>query len=247
MTDEKLSFTAHLEELRRRLIICLIAIAVGFIACYNFSAQIYTILAKPLQQVLPPESSLVFTTPTEAFLTYLKTALLAGFFLAIPVVLYQIWKFIAPGLYRHEKTYAIPFVLSSSVLFVGGASFGYFFVFPIIFKFLMGFSTDMIRALPSMREYLSFVIKMLLAFGIVFETPVFIFFLARLGIVDYQKLRAFRKYYIVLAFIVGGILTPPDPFSQTMLAVPLLILFEVSVLITRIFGKKKESGDELSG
>jgi len=244
MTDEKLSFTSHLEELRRRLIICIIAIAAGFIACYNFSKELYSILARPLRQVLPPNSALVYTTPTEAFLTYMKTAFIGGLFLAVPVVLYEMWKFIAPGLYQKEKAYVIPFVFVSSILFIGGALFGYFFVFPMAFTFLMSFSSDMVQALPSMREYLDFAMKMLLAFGVVFETPVFVFFLAKLGIVDYQRLRAFRKYYIVLAFIVAAVLTPPDPISQILMAVPLLLLFEVSLLVTRIFGKKKAIGSK---
>lgn len=252
MADEKLSFTSHLEELRRRLIICVVAVAAGFIACYNFSEKLYYILSRPLRQVLPPNSALVYTTPTEAFVTYLKTAFIGGLFLAVPVILYQIWRFIAPGLYKREKAYVVPFVFASTILFIGGALFGYFVVFPMAFKFLMGFSSDMVQALPSMREYLDFVIKLLLAFGIVFETPVFIFFLAKLGIVDYQKLRAFRKYYIVLAFILAAILTPPDPVSQTLMAIPLLLLFEISVLITKIFGKKnvepeKESEEPLQG
>ncbi len=244
MSDEKLSFTAHLEELRKRLIFCIVAVVIGFVTCYSFSQKIYVFLARPLQEVLPPNSSLIFTTPTEAFLTYLKTAFIAGFFLSIPIVFYQLWKFIAPGLYNHEKSYVLPFVLSSTVLFIGGAVFGYFVVFPFAFKFLMGFSSDMTRALPSMKEYLSFVIKLLLAFGIVFETPVFIFFLAKLGIVNYQMLKAYRKYFLVLAFVVGALLTPPDPLSQIMMAVPLLILYEVSVLVTRLFGKKRVEGDE---
>ena len=245
MDDDKLSFTEHLVELRRRLIVCLIAIGTGFTICYNWSQEIFALLARPLQQVLPPGSSLIFTTPTEAFLTYLKTAFIAGFFLVIPVVLYQVWRFIAPGLYKQEKTYVVPFVFCSWVLFVGGALFGYFLVFPLAFKFFMGFSTDMIHAFPSMRDYFNFVIKLLVAFGVIFETPVFIFFLAKLGIVNYQMLRAFRKYFIVIAFIIGAILTPPDPISQTMMAIPLLILYEVSVLITRFLGKKKlEEGEK---
>ena len=244
MSDDKISFTAHLEELRKRLIISIVAVVVGFVACYHFAKEIFIILARPLQQALPPNSSLVFINPTEAFLTYLKTAFLAGFFLAIPIILYQVWKFIAPGLYKEERSYVIPFVLSSSILFIGGALFGYFMVFPLAFKFLMGFSSDMIQAFPSMKEYLSFVIKLLIAFGVVFETPVFIFFLAKLGIVNYEMLKAYRKYFLVLAFVIGALLTPPDPLSQIMMAVPLLILYEVSVLVTKYFGKKKVEEEE---
>lgn len=237
MTDEKLPFVEHLEELRKRIIICLIAIGIGFAISYAFAKEIFAFLAIPLQKALPPTSALIFTSPTEAFLTYLKTAIIAGLFLAIPAILYQVWKFIAPGLYEREKAYVTPFVISSSVLFIGGALFGYFFVFPFAFKFLMGFASDSIHALPSMREYFSLATKLLLAFGVTFETPIFIFFLAKVGIVNYAMLRKFRKYAIVLAFVIGAILTPPDVFTQVMMAVPLLILFELSILITRLFGK----------
>jgi len=238
MTNEKIPFTEHLEELRKRITICIIAIGIGFAISYSFAEKIYFLLAKPLQQVLPSHSTLIFTSPTEAFLTYLKTALISGLFLAIPVVLHQIWKFIAPGLYKPEKSYAIPFVVSSSILFIGGALFGYFIVFPVAFKFLMSFASDSIQALPSMREYFNFVTKLLLAFGIIFETPIFIFFLAKLGIVNYKMLCKYRKYFLLLAFFLGAILTPPDVVTQTLMAIPLIILYEISVQITRVFEKK---------
>jgi sec-independent protein translocase protein TatC len=235
---EKLPFTEHLEELRKRIIICLIAIGIGFVISYGFAQEIYALLAKPLEKTLPSQSTLIFTNPTEAFLTYLKTAVISGFFLAIPIILYQVWKFVAPGLYNREKTYIVPFVISSSVLFIGGALFGYFFVFPLGFKFLMGFASDSIHALPSMREYFNLATKLLIAFGIVFETPIFIFFLAKIGIVNYKMLCKYRKYALIISFILGAILTPPDIFTQVMMALPLIILYEVSVLITRIFAKK---------
>ena len=238
MTDEKLPFTDHLEELRKRIIICLIAIGIGFAISYLFAQKIFALLAKPLEKALPSKSTLIFTNPTEAFLTYLKTAIISGFFLAIPIILYQIWKFIAPGLYEREKTYVIPFVISSSILFLGGSLFGYFFVFPLGFKFLMSFASNSIQPLPSMREYFNLATKLLFAFGITFETPIFIFFLTKLGIVNYKMLRSYRKYAIIFSFILGAILTPPDVFTQIMMALPLIILYEVSLLVTRIFGKK---------
>ena len=238
MSNKKLPFVEHLEELRKRIIICLIAVGIGFAVSYAFAKKIFAFLAIPLEKALPPQSTLIFTSPTEAFLTYLKTAIISGLFLAIPVVLYQIWKFIAPGLYEREKTYAVPFVLSSSILFIGGALFGYFIVFPFAFKFLMGFASESLQALPSMREYFNIAVKLLFAFGITFETPVFIFFLARLGIVNYTMLRSYRKYAIILAFVVAALLTPPDVFTQLMMALPLVILFELSLLITRISERK---------
>ena len=239
MDNEKLPFVEHLEELRKRIIICLIAVAIGFAVSYAFAKRLFTLLAIPLEKALPPQSTLIFTGPTEAFLTYLKTAVIAGVFLATPVILYQIWKFIAPGLHDREKTYIAPFVLSSSILFIGGALFGYFLVFPFAFRFLLGFSTESLQALPSMREYFNLAIKLLFAFGITFETPVFIFFLAKLGIVNYAMLRRYRKYALILAFVVSAFLTPPDVFTQVMMAVPLIILFELSLLVTRIFERKE--------
>lgn len=242
MNDEKLSFVEHLEELRSRVIKCLIAISIGFLVSYAFAKKIFSLLAKPLQEALPPNSTLIFTNPTEAFIIYLKSALIAGFFLSAPFILYQIWKFIAPGLYEKEKGYVIPFVITSSLLFVGGAFFGYFFVFPPAFRFLVtSFASDLIKPLPSMKEYFGLATKLLLAFGIIFETPVFFFFLAKLGIVNYKMLLKFQKYAIILAFFLGAILTPgPDVFSQFMMAIPLLILYELSILITWFFGKKQK-------
>ena len=245
MSDEKLSFVEHLEELRNRVIKCLIAIGIGFLVSYAFAKKIFFLLAKPLQEALPPNSTLIFISPTEAFIIYLKSALIAGFFLSAPFILYQIWKFIAPGLYEKEKGYVVPFVITSSILFVGGAFFGYFFVFPPAFKFLVtSFASDLIKPLPSMKEYFGLATKLLLAFGIIFETPVFFFFLAKLGIVNYRMLLKFQKYAVVLVFFLAAILTPgPDVFSQFMMAIPLLVLYELSILITWFFGKKQEPED----
>lgn len=246
MTDEKLSFIEHLEELRKRIIKCLVAIVIGFALSYAFAKKIFSLLAKPLNEALPPNSHLIFTSPTEAFWIYLKAAFITGFFLAAPFILYQIWKFIAPGLYEREKAYVAPFVISSSILFIGGAFFGYFFVFPPAFKFLItNFASDLIQPLPSMKEYYSLATTLLLAFGVIFETPVFIFFLAKLEIVNYKMLLRFQKYAIVLAFFFGAILTPgPDVFSQFMMAIPLLILYEISVLITWFLKKNKKIKEE---
>lgn len=239
MTDEKLPFTEHLEELRKRIIICLLSIGIGCAISYAFAKSIFNFLAKPLHNALPPGGSLIFTNPTEAFTTYLKTAFISGIFLAIPVILYQLWEFITPGLYEKEKKYLTPFVLISSFLFIAGASFGYFFVLPPAFHYLMGFASNSIHALPSMREYFNFASKLLLAFGIIFEVPILIFFLSKVGIVNYKMLCKFQKYAIILSFFLGAILTPgPDVFSQFMMTIPLLTLYEISILIARVFGKK---------
>jgi sec-independent protein translocase protein TatC len=242
--EEKQTFIEHLEELRKRLIISLVAVGIGFGVCYYFSQEIFRLLMIPLQRALPPGATLIFTTPAEAFFTYMKLGLIAGVFVASPVVLYQIWLFVAPGLYSHEKRYAVPFVISSSFLFIGGAAFGYFLVFPLIFKFFMGFATGLIQPAPRLKESLSFCAMLLLAFGLIFELPVFILFLAKLGVVDVRMLSRNRKYVIIAAFIVAAILTPPDVISQFMLAIPLLLLYEASIWVAKIFGRKPKPGGQ---
>ncbi len=240
MADEKLPFTAHLEELRRRLITCFIAIGVGFIISYFFSKRIFHVLMEPLVSVLPPEGSLIFTGVTEAFFTYLKVSFLAGIFMASPVVLYQLWSFISPGLYEREKSHVFPFVIFSTIFFVGGAMFGYYLVFPVGFKFFMSFASDVIRPLPSVKEYLSFSAKLLIAFGVMFELPLFVLFLSKIGIVNAKMLSSQRKYAFIIAFVAAALFTPPDVITQLMMAVPLLLLYEVSIWVARFFGKKQE-------
>jgi sec-independent protein translocase protein TatC len=241
MEEKKQTFIEHLEELRKRLIISLIAVVIGFVICYIFSKEIFQLLMIPLQKALPPEASMIFTSLPEAFFTYLKVAVLAGIFLASPVVLYQIWLFVAPALYSHEKRYVIPFVILSTLLFIGGAAFGYFIVFPFGFKFFMSFATDLIKPMPKLKEYLSFCSLLLLTFGMVFELPLFILFLTKLGVVDAKTLSRNRRYVIVAIFTVAAILTPPDVVTQLMMAAPLLVLYEASIWIAKIFGKKKEA------
>lgn len=239
MTDEKLPITEHLEELRKRIIYCLIAVAAGFVVCYLFSKQLFDLLSYPLASKLPEGSTFIFTNVTEAFFTYLKLSFFAGIFVASPVIIFQVWRFIAPGLYQHEAKYAVPFVLLSTIFFVGGSLFAYYLVFPIAFNFFVGYSTDSIRMLPSLREYLSFSFKFLIAFGLVFELPIFILFLSKMGVVDDKKLKANRKYVIICIFAVAAMLTPPDVISQALMAAPLIILYEISIVIAKIFGKKK--------
>lgn len=239
--EEKQTFIEHLEELRKRLIIALIAVGIGFGICYIFAKEIFQLLMIPLIKALPAGASMIFTSLPEAFFTYLKVALLAGIFVASPVVLYQIWLFVAPALYSHEKKYAIPFVIFSTVLFVGGAAFGYFVVFPFGFKFFMSFATDFIQPAPKLKEYLSFCSMLLLAFGLIFELPLFIFFLAKLGVVDARMLSRNRRYVIVGIFVIAAILTPPDVITQLMMAGPLLILYEISIWVAKIFGRKREA------
>ncbi|MCJ7546195.1 MAG: twin-arginine translocase subunit TatC [Deltaproteobacteria bacterium] len=236
--QEKQTFIEHLEDLRKRLIISLIAVGIGFIICYLFSKEIFEFLMMPLHRALPTGATMIFTTPAEAFFTYMKVGLLAGVFAASPIVLYQIWLFVAPALYSKEKKYVIPFVCSSTILFVGGAAFGYFVIFPLSAKFFMSFTTDFIQPAPRLKESFSFCAMLLLTFGLTFELPIFILFLSKLGVLDARMLARNRKYVIILIFIVAAILTPPDPLSQVMMAVPLVALYEVSIWVAKIFGRR---------
>lgn len=238
MDEKKLPLTAHLKELRKRLILSFIAVGGGFALCYAFAEKIFDILAAPLLEMMPTGGSLIFTSVAEAFFTYMKVAFIAGLILASPFVLYQVWAFVAPGLYRHEKKYVIPFVLAGSFFFAIGIFFGYVIALPVGFKFLLGFATDFIKPMPSMKEYLSFSIKFLLAFGIVFEFPVVLVLLARIGVVNAKMLAKQRKYAILLIFIFAAILTPPDIISQVILALPMIGLYELSILLSKMFGKK---------
>jgi len=240
MAEEQLPLMTHLEELRKRLTIAAASWFVAFLACYGFAEQLFGYISAPVMKALPEGNSLVFINATEPFFTYMKLGALAGFLVALPVIFWQLWAFIAPGLYRHEKRLAIPFVFASCLCFGVGTYFGFFFVFPQIFTFLIGFGLKgSLAPMLSMGGYLSFAIKLLFAFGVVFELPIIIFFLARLGIVDYKWLSAKRKYALVIGFVIGAILTPPDVFSQTALALPFVILYEIGIWVARFFGKKK--------
>jgi sec-independent protein translocase protein TatC len=242
--EEKQPFMSHLEELRKRLVAISIAVGVAFIICYIFSERLFQYLILPLKAVLPKGDSLIYTNLPEMFITYLKVALIAGILLSAPFIFYQLWLFIAPGLYQREKRYVIPFVLFSTILFVGGALFGYFVVFPFGFKFFLGFSNQYIKALPSVKQYFSFSIKLLLAFGIVFELPVVVFFLTKMGLITPELLKKKRKYAILLIFIIAAILTPPDAATQCMMAVPLIVLYEISILVSKTARKKKKEEEE---
>jgi sec-independent protein translocase protein TatC len=238
---KEMTLMDHLGELRDRLIRCVIAALVGFVVCFAFRKELFYIQMKPLLDVLPPESHLIYTSLPEAFFTYIKVALVAGLFLVSPYIFYQIWRFISPGLYKQERKYIIPISFLSALCFVGGALFGYFIVFPFTFEFFMGYADELIKPMPSLREYFSFSLKLLLAFGLIFELPMFIFFLARLGLVTAATLREVRGYAIVMFFVAAAILTPPDVITQLLMAGPLIILYEISIFVAQIFGKKKPS------
>jgi sec-independent protein translocase protein TatC len=242
--DEKQPFLGHLEELRSRLIVCAIAIGVGFAISYAFSKQLFSLLILPLTSVLPPDSRLIFTSLPEMFITYIKVSLVAGIILAIPIIFYEGWMFLAPALYQKEKRYLVPFVLFSSILFMVGALFGYLVVFPYGFKFFIGFATEDIQALPSVKQYFSFAIRLLLAFGLVFEMPIVVLFLTKIGVITPDAMKRFRKIAILCSFILSAILTPPDVATQIMMALPIIVLYELSIFLSRgVYRKSKEGSN----
>jgi sec-independent protein translocase protein TatC len=239
--EHQIPFMAHLFELRRRLTIAASSWIVAFIVCYYFSESLFLFISKPLRDALPQGSKLVFLSPVEPFFTYMKIAAVAGVLVALPVILWQIWGFISPGLYKKEKRFALPFVASAYCSFIAGAYFGFTWIFPLIFSVLMtmGLAGGEVTAMISMGEYFSIAWKLLLAFGAIFETPIVILIFARMGVVDAQWLSQKRKYFVIVAFIIAGIATPgPDVFSQTALAVPFVLLYEVGIILARLFGKK---------
>lgn len=235
----------HLNELRWRLMRCAIAVGITFMLCWSFAEPLFGEIMRPLNAALPDHSKLIYTAPAEAFFTYMRVAFVASIFAASPFIFYQIWSFIAPGLYDEEKRYAIPVALISAFFFIGGGCFCYFGVLPIAFQFFMGFATDTIMPMPSLNESLDFVLKLIVAFGAIFEMPLFTFFLARMGLVTAQMMSKTRRYAILVIFIVAAILTPPDVMSQMLMAIPMLVLYELSILIARVFGRaKKKKTDE---
>lgn len=241
-TDDQ-PFIAHLQELRRRLLLMLAAWLLASAFCYGWASELFAWLSAPLRQALPAAGGIVFIQATEPFFSYLKVALLAGALLALPVLLWQLWAFVAPALYVHEKRLAVPFVLSGCLCFGGGAWFGFQLVFPAIFSFLLALGTEGGLAQPmlSMAGYLSLASHLLLAFGLVFEMPVVSFFLSRCGLISGELLARQRRYAIVVAFVFGALLTPPDVFSQIALALPFILLYELSILVARLFGRTPQS------
>lgn len=237
--EGEMGFLEHLDDLRKSLTKCLAAAFLGMLACYAFSKQLFTWLMLPLFEAFPEGSSMIYTAPHEAFFTYIKTAFVAGLFLTSPYIFYQLWLFVKPGLYSNERKYIFPISMCSALLFISGSIFGYFIIFPYAYKFFMGFANINIEPMITMREGFSFSFRLLLAFGVVFELPLVIFFLARLGLVTSQKLRKVRKYSILIAFMLSAMLTPPDVFTQTFMAGPLIILYEVGIWIAYFFGKKE--------
>jgi len=233
------SFLSHLIELRDRLLRSVLAVIVVFLPCFYFAPQLYDILATPLMSALPEGSHMIATGVVTPFLVPVKVALMVSICLALPVLLYQAWAFVAPGLYAHEKRFVLPLVVASTVLFFMGVAFCYFFVFGVVFKFVYSIAPKSIEVAPDIENYFSFVLGMFMAFGVTFEVPIAVILLVKMGMVSVAKLREIRPYVIVGAFVVAAVVTPPDVISQIMLAVPLWFLYEVGILVSTFIEKPR--------
>ncbi|MGD9818770.1 MAG: twin-arginine translocase subunit TatC [Desulfomonilaceae bacterium] len=243
--EVRMSFFEHLEELRARLIRAVIAIMIGFGLCIGFKERLYNIIADPILRLLPPDSSLVFTGLPDPFFIHLKVAFVVGLFLAFPFVLYQIWLFVKPGLLEHERKLALPTIIIATLLFYSGAAFAYFIVFPAAFSFFLGYETTVLKPMIAIKEYVSLVALLMLAFGAVFETAVLIVFLGLLGVVDSAFLKKGRRYFVVLAFIIAAILTPtPDVVNQVLMAVPMMLFYELGIQVLVIFERRRRKKEE---
>ncbi|HNQ09845.1 MAG TPA: twin-arginine translocase subunit TatC [Giesbergeria sp.] len=250
--DEELAgteqpFVEHLVELRDRLVKALIAVGVAAALLFFFPGPgaLYDLLAAPLVAHLPKGATLIATSVISPFMVPLKILLVSAFLLALPVVLWQVWAFIAPGLYAHEKRLVLPLVVSSTLLFFVGVGFCYFFVFGQVFSFIQSFAPKSITAAPDIEAYLSFVLTMFIAFGLAFEVPIVVIVLARLGLVSVEKLKAFRGYFVVLAFIIAAVVTPPDVVSQLALAVPMCLLYELGIWAAQVFIRHTRAPDDV--
>ncbi len=240
------SFMSHLIELRTRLLRAVVAVLVVFVVLFIYpgASIIYDLLAAPMLASLPEGTRMIATGVITPFMVPVKVTMMAAFVISLPIVLYQAWAFVAPGLYKHEQRLALPLIVSSSLLFMAGMAFCYFVVFKSVFSFIASFAPQSITPAPDIEAYLSFVMTMFLAFGVTFEVPVAVVLLVRMGIVTVQKLKEIRGYVVVGAFVIAAVVTPPDVVSQFMLAVPLCILYEVGILVAR--GIKPRKPDEAS-
>lgn len=235
----------HIADLRKRLVISSLTVIAMFFVCFSFYEPILTWMMVPVEAVLPKNSQMVAVEIQETFFTALKVAFFAGFIVSLPVIFWQLWLFLAPGLYDHEKKLVIPFVFFATLMFLMGASFAYYIVVPVGFEFLINFGSTVVTILPSIGKYVGFFTKLLIGFGISFELPVITFFLAKIGLVNDKMLKDFFRYAVVLIFIVAALLTPPDVISQLLMAAPLLLLYGVSIYIAKVFNPApKEENEE---
>jgi len=238
------TFISHLIELRTRLLRAIVMVVIVFVCLFPFAQELYALLAQPLLASLPKGGQMIATDVTTPFFVPMKVAMMAAFLISLPYVLYQLWAFIAPGLYSHEKKLAAPLVAVSTILFLCGMSFAYFLVFPVIFGFISSVAPEGVAVMTDINKYLDFVLTLFLAFGITFEVPVAVIVLVKMGVVSVEKLREIRSYVVVGAFVIGAIFTPPDVVSQIMLAVPLWLLYEAGIVAAAIITRKKPRSEE---
>lgn len=237
MSDVQDTFISHLIEMRDRLLRAVIAVVVLFVLLFPWAQDLYHLLAKPMLESLPQGGQMIATEVTTPFFVPVKVTLMTAFLLALPWIFYQAWAFVAPGLYQHEKRIAVPLVISSVVLFLLGMAFAYFFVFPVVFGFIVGIAPEGVAVMTDIGKYLDFVLTLFLAFGITFEVPVAVVLLVKMGMVSVEKLREIRPYVIVGAFVLGAIFTPPDVISQFMLAIPMWLLYELGILVSKFISR----------
>lgn len=240
------TFISHLVELRNRVMKASVAIIVVFLCLMPWAGTIYDLLAMPMMNALPAGSKMIATGVITPFLIPVKVTLLVAFLIALPVVLYQAWAFVAPGLYAHEKKLVAPLVISSSILFVAGVAFCYFFVFGTVFRFVNDFAPKSISVAPDIESYFGFVMTMFIAFGLTFEVPIVVIVLVRVGIVSIEKLKEIRPYVVVGAFVIAAIVTPPDVVSQLLLAIPLCLLYEVGLILAPLFARATQAPEEVA-
>lgn len=235
----KMSFLEHLDELRRRILYAVVAVFLGFVVSFVFIDDIFDFIMRPLQQLLPPGGTLVYTDPTEAFLLYIKIALIGGLILASPAVMAQVWLFVAPGLYSHEKKWAIPFVVMSSFFFVAGAAFSHYVVFPLTWRFFVSFTNDILTFMPRIEPAFSIYLRLLLAFGLVFQMPTLVLFLARMGVISARFLIRNFKYAVLIMVVLSAVITP-DGGGVSLVAMtgPMILLYGLSIGLAWMFGKK---------
>ncbi len=238
------TFISHLVELRDRLLRVVIVFIVVLVLLIPFASDLYDLLATPMMRALPEGAKMIATGVVTPFLVPIKVAMMLAFVLTLPYTLYQAWSFVAPGLYRHEKRLVMPLVVTSTLLFVVGIAFCYFFVFNTVFHFINQIAPKSITVAPDIENYLNFVLTMFLAFGLTFETPIVVVMLTRMGLVSLEQLRSIRPYFIVIAFVISAIVTPPDVVSQLLLAIPMCLLFEVGLLAARFVPRKAASTDD---
>ena len=234
----------HIADLRKRLTISTITVVIMFFACFTFYEPILEWMMAPVKHALPAGTSMIAVEIQETFFTAMKVAFFGGFIISLPVIFWQLWLFLAPGLYDHEKKLVVPFVFFATLMFLLGASFAYYIVVPVGFDFLIAFGNSVVSVLPSIGKYVGFFTKLMIGFGIAFELPVITFFLAKIGIVNDQMLKDFFRYAVVLIFIISAILTPPDVISQVLMAAPLLILYGVSIYIAKVFNPAQKEEEE---